>query len=70
VPVSDDALIYLVDYGFYFTKDDEYGCTITAQQFKDFLLGKNSKDNLDSLENLWFKYSNNEITAVAEQYLP
>jgi hypothetical protein len=70
VPVAVNAQIVLVDYGEYFAKDDdETGCRITTKQFEDFLLYNNG-ENLEYLWNLWFKYSNGEITAIAEQYDP
>lgn len=70
VPVADNASIFLVDYGFYFTSESDNGCTVTTKQFEDYLLGESAEDNLDCLSNIWFKYSNNEITAIAEQYIP
>lgn len=63
VPVADNAVIILFNYG-------ENGGTLTTKQFKDFLLGENGEDNLEYLSNLWFKYSNNEITALVEEYAP
>jgi hypothetical protein len=68
VPIADNSAIYLVDYGGYFADND--GKTITKDQFADYLLGEKGEDNIDYLSNLWFKYSNGEITAIAEQYVP
>lgn len=63
VTVADNAVIILFNYS-------ENGGTITTKQFEDYLLGENGEDNLEYLNNLWFKYSNNEITALVEEYTP
>lgn len=68
LPVADSANIVLVDSGHYFTADGEHGCIVTTNQFADYLLGSSAEDYLSNLNNLWFKYSNNEINGIAEQY--
>lgn len=65
MPVAGDAQIILVDYD-----DTGMGYYLTVRQFIDYLVNMKAENGSIYLGGVWFKCSDNVITALIEEYVP
>lgn len=65
VPLADDAQIILVD-----NADTCRGYYLNVQQFTGYLQNMKAEEGSISISGVWFIYSNGEIKALIEEYVP